>query len=144
MKQLALLIAVLMLLGSACSAAKTGGEGLPVPSKWSLVSFGEGGSETPVVEGSAITLEFGEEGQAGGSGGCNSYGAKYEVKGNTLKMQEINSTLMACANEPVMQQELQYFGALESASSFEITEDKLTLLYNDGKGWLNFVKEASG
>ena len=141
MKQITFLLVALMLFSSACAASKADGGGLPVPSQWSLVSFGEGGTEAPVIEGSAITLEFGEEGQAGGSGGCNSYGAKYEVKGNTLAIQEITSTLMACADEPVMQQELQYLGALESASSFEINGDTLTVLYNDGKGRLNFVKE---
>jgi len=144
MKKIAFLLVVIMVFSSACTASKAGGEGLPVPSQWSLVSFGEGETETPVIEGSTLTLEFGEEGQAGGSGGCNSYGAKYEVKGNTLTIQEITSTLMACADEPVMQQELQYLGALEAATSFEMAGDTLTILYNDGKGRLNFVKGTSG
>jgi heat shock protein HslJ len=119
------------------------GEGNLANSQWKLVSFGESGSETPVVEGSSITLEFEAEGQAGGSGGCNSYGAKYEMQGNTLTFQEITSTLMACTDEQVMEQEQQYFEALKNAASFEITDDTLTIWYNDGQGRLNFVKATS-
>jgi heat shock protein HslJ len=134
-----------MLLTSACTAVQANkGEGDLTNSQWKLVSFGESGAETPVVEGPSITLEFEEEGQVGGSGGCNSYGAKYEMQGNTLTVQEITSTLMACKDEQVMEQEQQYFQALQSAASFEITGDALTIWYKDGQGRLNFVKATSG
>ena len=36
---------------------------------WKLVFFGEPDAETPVIEGSSITLSFDAEGRAGGSGG---------------------------------------------------------------------------
>ena len=45
--------------------------------KWKLVSFGQPGAETPVIDGSTITLEFDAVGQAGGSGGCNAYSAQF-------------------------------------------------------------------
>ena len=144
MKRLTVLIISLVFITSACTSSQAGEGELPVPSQWSLVSFGEGGTETPVIEGSAITLEFGEEGQAGGSGGCNSYGAKYEVDGNSLKMQEITSTLMACMDEGITEQEQQFFEALQSAGNFEIAGDSLTIWYKDGQGKLNFVKGTSG
>lgn len=97
-----------------------------------------------MVEGSSITLEFKENGQAGGNGGCNSYGAKYETRGDNLSIQDIVSTLMACADEQVTQQEQKYFEALKTAASFEISGDNLTIWYKDGQGRLNFVKETSG
>jgi putative lipoprotein len=108
--------------------------------KWKLVSFGKPGAETPVVESSTITLEFKAEGQAGGSGGCNSYGAHYEVQGNRLSFGEITSTLMACEQEGLGQQEQRYFQALETTSRFELTGDRLTVWYGDAQGVLNFVK----
>ena len=37
--------------------------------QWMLQSFGATGAETPVIEGTAVTLEFASNGQAGGSGG---------------------------------------------------------------------------
>jgi hypothetical protein len=48
------------------------GEGITLENThWSLVSFGPPGAETPLVEGSTITLLL-ADGQAGGLGGCKS------------------------------------------------------------------------
>jgi heat shock protein HslJ len=133
-----------MLLTSACTSSQANGGELSVPSQWKLVSFGKSGAETPVIEGSSITLEFEEKGQLGGSGGCNSYGGTYEMQGNTLAIKSITSTLMACADGQITQQEQQYFGALQSATGFEISGDNLTILYEDGQSKLNFVKATTG
>lgn len=107
--------------------------------QWQLESFGPVGAETPVVEGSTVTLEFDATGQAGGSGGCNSYGTEYQVQNGTLVFGEIVSTLMACADENIGEQEQQYYQALETAGEFEVSGDRLTIYYNDGQGVLNFV-----
>jgi heat shock protein HslJ len=111
--------------------------------RWTLISFGAPGAEIPVLEGSALTLEFEADGQAGGSGGCNSYGGEYRVQDNTLSLSQLNSTLMACADERVTQQEQAYLEALHSAGQFELTENHLTLSYNGGQGALNFSPAAA-
>lgn len=72
---------------------------------WTLVSFGAPGAETPVITGSKVSLEFRTDGQVTGFGGCNSYGGKYLVQDNTLSFSQINSTLMACADERVTEQQ---------------------------------------
>jgi heat shock protein HslJ len=110
--------------------------------QWQLISFGAPGAEVPVVEGSTVTLEFNINGQAGGSGGCNSYGGEYQVEDNVLSFSQIVSTLMACADSNVTQQEQQFFQALESAGRFELTEDQLTIQYDGGQGVLNFVSAS--
>jgi heat shock protein HslJ len=110
-------------------------------SQWNLESFDPIGSETPVVEGSTVTLEFGAGGQAGGSGGCNRYTAGYQVDGDKLSFGQIASTLMACTDEGVMDQEQRYFRALQNAGEFNQDGDRLTILYDDGQGALIFVKE---
>jgi heat shock protein HslJ len=51
---------------------------------WSLVSFGQPSAQMPVIEGSKVTLQFNAEGEASGSGSCNSYSAQYHVKENLL------------------------------------------------------------
>lgn len=112
-------------------------------SQWRLVSFGAPGAETPVIEGSTVTLEFGAGSQAGGSGGCNSYGGEYQVQGGALSVSQIVSTLMACVDERVTQQEQQYFQALEAAGRFELAADQLTIWYDDGQGVLNFVRASA-
>jgi len=139
MKYLTLLMIALAMIASACTAIQAAGGELTVPSSWKLVSFEKEGSEIPVVEGSTVTLELAEDGQLGGSGGCNSYGAAYAIDGKTLKVEEVISTLMACADEKLMEQESQYFAAIHSATGFEVSGDNLTISYEGGQ--LIFVKQ---
>ena len=115
------------------SQAETGLEN----THWSLVSFGPVGTEKPLVEGSDITLLL-ADGQSGGYGGCNSYGTTYKVDGNQLSFGRITSTLRACVDGQVTQQEQQYFQALESVSSYELEGNHLRLTYNDGNGLMVF------
>ena len=109
---------------------------------WRLVSFGALGSEQPPVEGSLITL-FLANGQAGGYGGCNSYGGTYQVDGDTISFEEIVRTERACQDERVTEQEQRYFQALESAALFERTDNLLILSDSDGNGLLVFETPLS-
>ena len=107
--------------------------------QWVLESFGPAEAVEPVIEGITIRLEFGDDNLAGGTGGCNAYGAPYEVRENLLSFGEITSTLIACEDEGVMQQEQRYFQALGAAGEFELAEDRLKIWYDDGQGVLNFI-----
>ena len=138
MKSIYLLMTTLVLISSACTPAQQGAVTLAVPSSWKLESFGVSGAETPVIPDSNITLEILNNGQIGGSGGCNSYSASYEIQGNTLAVKDLVSTLMACMENNVSEQETQFFDALKSASKFEISGDRL-IIYDDGKSQLNFI-----
>jgi heat shock protein HslJ len=104
---------------------------------WNLVSFGPAGAEQPLVEGSTITLLL-AGGQAGGSGGCNSYGGSYRVEGNSISFRDIIRTERACAEERVTEQEQRYFEALETASGFEWNGNELRIIYDDGNGLMMF------
>ena len=109
--------------------------------RWKLVAYGEPGSETLIMQGTDVTLQFDDGSQAGGSGGCNTFGAQYEVaEGNVLSITEVISTQMACDKESLMDQERQYFEALQSADSFELSGDTLTIRYGGGQGVLNFSR----
>lgn len=147
-----LIFGLVMLTLAACSSLpegpqETGDDQEATPqsgsldnTQWTLVSFGQTGAETAVIEGSSITLEFDDEGRAGGSGGCNSYGGQYEVQGNTLSFGEFTQTLMACQQEGIDQQEQAYFKALGTAVSFELSGDQLTIAYDGGQ--LNWIKSG--
>jgi heat shock protein HslJ len=110
---------------------------------WTLVSYGAPGAETPVIPGTTVTLEFGPGGQAGGSGGCNSYGAPYEVQGNVLSFGQLTSTLIACEGEGTGEQETLFFQALDNAGRFELAGDRLAIWYNAEQGRLNFVMSGT-
>lgn len=107
--------------------------------QWQLISFGPAENEMPAVPGAMVTLEFGADGHAGGNSGCNSYGGPYTVEGDTITFGEMVSTLMACADTSVMEQEGQYLDALSSAGHFALEGDQLTLWYGEDDGQLNFV-----
>lgn len=100
---------------------------------WQLVSFGPMDAPLPVVDGSLITLNFGTEGRASGSGGCNTYGAPYTVDGSSLTFGPAFSTKRACAESSVMGQEAAYFAALEKSERYVITGEQLFISTSDGQ-----------
>lgn len=74
-----------------------------------------------------VTLSFADTtGRMGGNAGCNNFGGQYEVKGNTLKLEKIISTKMACL--PGMETESKVMNVLHSTDHFSISGDKLTLM----------------
>lgn len=95
---------------------------------WTLVAFGPPDGEHPLPVANIILLMA--NGQAGGFGGCNAYGTTYQIDGNTITFGEITSTLRACEDSDLTDQEQRYFQALESASQFE-RQDNLLLLSDD-------------
>lgn len=110
--------------------------------EWRLVSFGASGSETSLVAGTTVTLKFGEDGRAGGSSGCNSYGGTYQVRGDNISFGRLISTKRACLDQNANQQESRFLSALESANRFRISANRLTLLSDRGRNALNFVNNA--
>jgi heat shock protein HslJ len=49
------------------------------------------------------------------------------------------STLMACVDEGLMQQETRYLAALQGADSFEIRNNQLVIWYEAGQAQLFFI-----
>jgi putative lipoprotein len=146
--RIALLVVGILAL-SACAALQdvlpeTGPTPEPAPAlemtNWNLVSYGEPGAATPVLEDTEVTLQFQEEGQAVGLGGCNSFGAQYEVANATIAFNEVITTEIACLGEGVMEQEQIYYDALLTAGEFELANGQLRIWYSDGQQVLNFVE----
>lgn len=112
-----------------------------VGTQWQLVSYGPTDAPTAVISGSAVTLNFTNETQLAGNGGCNGYGGSYQVDGNQITISDVISTMMACLANGVTEQEQAYFAALQSASSYTISGDTLTL--EDADGQLTFTRIPS-
>lgn len=125
-----------MLLLAACRPVQSPAQALP-GSHWLLNSL-EGQLPLP---GASIALQFGGDGVASGSDGCNQYSMSYTAEGASLSFgQPAATTMMACA-APVMSQAATYFQVLGRVNRFESQDNLLTLL--DGRTALaTFVGEA--
>jgi heat shock protein HslJ len=111
---------------------------------WHLVSLAAGPGEVgPVLEGTRITAIFGEDGNLGGSAGCNRYTTNFTQEGNTIGIGHVATTLAYCA-EPVgvMKQETTYLTALESAVTAERENGRLVMSNAAGEAILIFEEGA--
>ncbi|MGD9148145.1 MAG: META domain-containing protein, partial [Anaerolineae bacterium] len=109
-----------------------------VDTRWLLTGYdnGQGGFSSLLVD-TEITAIFGADGQLGGSAGCNNYNASYEVEdpsasSGSLSVGMAASTMMMCPGPGIMEQEQAYLAALQSAASYEIQGDQLTISGPDG------------
>jgi heat shock protein HslJ len=103
---------------------------------WTLVEVDSGGTLTPVPEGVEATLIL-DDGQGGGSGGCNRFGGAYALDGDSLTFAGVTTTEMAC-EEPRMTVEGAYYDALSRVTSWAIEDGRLTLSDTDGRALLRY------
>ncbi|MCS6846640.1 MAG: META domain-containing protein [Anaerolineae bacterium] len=89
---------------------------------WTLATLGG----QPALQGTTATLNFGADGRASGTDGCNAFSGSYEVSGDALKFGPLMGTLMAC-EASVMAQADAFRNALEQTARFAVANDTLTL-----------------
>jgi heat shock protein HslJ len=114
-----------------------------VGTTWQLTGYNNGkGGFSSVLAGTEITALFANDGQLGGSAGCNNYATSYEVDGSAISIGPVASTMMACP-EPngVMDQEGAYLAALEGAATFEIEGDTMRMTDADGTVMLGYAAQ---
>lgn len=104
---------------------------------WRAESIGGKG----IVDGSEVTMMLGTDGKIGGKSGCNGYGARYQITGNTIQVYApMIGTRMACA-PAVMTQEQAYQNLLEGAKSFATTPDGRLIVTSANGVTTTFVKK---
>ncbi len=125
----ATLAVVTLLALAACSGTGSTVEDPLDGTSWVLVGYGL----AAVLPGTQITATF-EDGQVGGSSGCNTYGGSYEVKGESISVAKIFMTEMACLDpEGVMEQEQTYLEYLSGVTTFRVSEGQLQMTRPDGE-----------
>jgi heat shock protein HslJ len=127
---------LLGVLTAACTGAVTPGSSL-TGTTWILASLD---GQRPLV-GTSTTAIFDSQGNVGGSSGCNSYSAHYQVDGSNMTIGPATGTLMACA-EPVMAQETDFLAALGATATYAVSGDRLTLSDSSGKARLEFEAQS--
>lgn len=135
MKKIYILIVALVVLLSACSGSSASLEG-----EWKLISYGDSSNPTPALPNVETSINFGSDGQFGGSVGCNTFGAGYQVSGSQIAFQAVFSTLMFC--EGTMDQETVVLNILsEQSLNFELSGNQLTLTTPDGSSVIVLEKK---
>lgn len=96
---------------------------------WNVTMYNNGREAVVgVIEGTELTALFGDNGELSGSAGCNQYIGSYTVSGNTIQVGQLGSTMRFCAEpEGIMEQEQAFLAALQSAATFSIEADQLTM-----------------
>jgi len=104
-------------------------------SLWNVLGYNNGrGGVVSVIIGTEISAYFGEDGQLTGNAGCNNYSAAYELDGDQIKIGPAITTRMSCSEpEGIMEQEMEYLAALESARVYRF-EDQERLILQDAGG----------
>ena len=138
MKYWTLVIAASAILAlAACSPA--GESASLIGTLWILESYQTSEGETvDAIPDSGARAEF-EEGEVSGTSGCNRFFGPYEVDGNSISIGPLGSTLIGCP-PPLDQQEFGYLSSLQSASTFDISGDMLTVSNAEGDIVVTFVK----
>jgi heat shock protein HslJ len=83
------------------------------------------------LQGTTATLQFGADGTASGSDGCNQFSTTFSQRRDNLTFhQPVASTMMACT-EPVMDQATAYMAALAATQIFIADDRELILRAGD-------------
>jgi heat shock protein HslJ len=103
---------------------------------WQLESL----SSVPVLDDAEITAQFVDDPDnvVYGSGGCNRYFAPVTPDSVRIEIGDIASTKMFCEGD-IMRQEYKYFDALNSATSYKVSDQNLQLNYGNNES-LIFIK----
>jgi len=122
------LLGLLLLLGFGTAQAASSAQAAASPladTSWTLTSLN---GQLPVA-GTTVTLQFGADGSASGTDGCNRYTTTFTTTGSTIRIRRSASTMMACP-EAVASQATAFQSTLVAAEEFEVRGNQLILLEN--------------
>jgi heat shock protein HslJ len=98
---------------------------------WRVTNYNNGNEAVVgVIDGTELTVSFGDDGQVNGTAGCNNFFAAYEAEAEagTIAISEIGSAMMACEEpEGIMAQEQAFLAALTTAATYRIQGNTLEL-----------------
>ncbi len=124
-----ILIGVFAVAASAIALAQEDDDG-PLAASWVATEL----NGKPV---SGLTLDYTTD-KVSGSGGCNHFNGPISIEDDAVQIGPLAATKMLCEGKSDI--ETQYFLALESARSFVVEGDTLTLKAEDGHDLLKFKK----
>ena len=95
---------------------------------WSVLSYNNGNQAVvSILAGTELTVNFEDNGNVGGIGGCNGYFGPFKTDGDQISIGPLAMTGKMCPDEAVMEQEMLFLQALESAATFQVDGSMLGL-----------------
>lgn len=127
MKKYLITLLIICLTVGACASRE---DSRPLVGTWRLTAYGPVDSPTPTVPDAEAFLGFGADGTLTGSSGCNELGGEYQVEGDQIIFGEIVSTLIACPDLLMAQEDIMH-QVLTDTASFNIEGNTLTIINNE-------------
>lgn len=138
-----LMILIPLLVAAGCTGKSPVPSDLPLNgTEWTLTDYVLNDTTLQPLNGTTVTMVFGNDGQITGSAGCNHYFAGYEMKGTAVTIGQAGSTQMYCTNPGVMDQESAYFTLLGRVASAEAKNTSLTFADAKGSTILSFARSV--
>lgn len=109
---------------------------------WRLASYVNAQAETVEAAAHSPAVVTFEDGSASGTSGCNSFFGSYTLSGDRITMGEMGSTLMAC-EEALMQQEQDFLAALAGAATYAVQGESLQLFDAAGSVVATFAVQVA-
>jgi len=133
-QQIFAVLALLAMIVSACSSFS--GQPDLNGTSWVLIQI----QGSPVTSTSVPTLIF-ADGKVSGNASCNSFGGTYQRSwGDSLKFEQLMSTLMACVDPSAMAQEGAYLAVLAQVAKYRVDNNHLYLYDQAGQLLAEFGK----
>jgi heat shock protein HslJ len=111
----------------------------PLEGSWDVTGYNNGKQAVvSPVTGSTLTAIFTPD-QVSGSAGCNTYSGPYTLNGTTLKIGPLASTMRACADQAVNDQEQQFLAALQASTTYGQSGNILTLKAAGGENQVTLI-----
>ena len=104
---------------------------------WRLIAYADSSGQLSMALPDVETTAVFDGGRVSGNAGCNNYNGTYTVDGQALTIQLGPTTMMACP-EPAMAQEQAFFTNLAAAASYVLVGDQLHILNANGDVVLAF------
>jgi heat shock protein HslJ len=102
---------------------------------WALVRL----NDAEILPDTEITAEFLPDGSMTGTGSCNDFTATFATDGDQITISTPESKVMGGSCQlTVEEQESAYLVGLEAAATFELNEDKLTVMNAQGDKILEY------
>ena len=106
---------------------------------WDVTGYNNGKQAVvSPVAGSKLSAIFTAD-QVSGAAGCNDYSGGYTINGTTLKIGPLASTMRACADQAVSDQEQQFLAALQASTTYSQSGNTLTLKVAGGENQVTLV-----